>query len=176
MERRRYIGRTDKDFLKSFSSKVIRVDEKDLNGYAAYLKMHEVNFPFMIGEKGAEICFGDIGYSRIDFQPDNENWRMLAVYDNHDEIVEWYFDITRKNAVDEEGNPYCDDLYLDVALMPDGRILVLDEDELQSAYEDGKVTVEEFNMAHRVKDELIEHKIVDVDHMEAFCSRLLALF
>lgn len=53
------------------------------------------------------------------------------------EIVEWYTDITRKNAVDENRNPYCDDLYLDVALLPDGSVLVLDENELKNALDSG---------------------------------------
>ena len=33
--------------------------------------------------------------------------------------------------------------------------------KLLSAHEEGKVTVEEFNMDHRVKDELIVQKIVE---------------
>ena len=176
IERRRYIGKINKSIFKSCTSEIIRVDEENLKGYASYIKITEVEHPFIVGEKGAEVCIGDVGYSWLRYLPDGENWGLCAFYNNHGNIVEWYFDIVRKNAIDEEGHPYCDDLYLDVALMPDGRILIFDEDELQDAFESGKITVDEFNMAHRVKDELIERKIADINYMEALCSRLSALF
>ena len=172
MERRRYLGRSYKDYFKTFTAKIIRVDEEDIKGYAAYLQIDEVNRPFMAGE----TCLADNGYSEIEFLPDNENWRLSAMYDNHGNIIEWYFDITRENAVDEDGNPYCDDLYLDVALMPDGQILVFDEDELQNALDDGDITQQESDMAHRVLSELIEKKIIDLTYLKMLCSRLQSLF
>ena len=176
MERRRYIGRIDKDFFESYTSDTIRVDTEKLSGYAAHIKIDKAKTPFIVGEKGNELCIGDTGYSRLNYMPDNENWALCAIYDNHDKIVEWYFDITRKNALDENGEPYCDDLYLDVALMPDGRVLVFDEDELQDAHKKGTVTANEMAMAYRVKDTLIEMEIVTVAYMETLCAELLALF
>jgi len=161
-----------KDLFKSYTSEIIRVDEENLNGYAAHVKILEIDRPFIVGEG---VCIGDVGYSWVQFLPDNENWALCAMYDNHGNIIEWYFDITRKNAVDEEGSPYCDDLYLDLVVMPDGRILIFDEDELQDAYESDMITADEFHMAHRVKDELIERKIADANYLEALCSKLSAL-
>ena len=172
MARRKYIGRPYKDYVKTYESKIVRTD----NGYAAYLKVIEANRPFMVGAKGAEICISDDGYSSLEYLPDNKNWSMFSAYDAEGKIIEWYFDITRKNEVDEDGNPYLDDLYLDIVLTPDGKILILDEDELQSAHEEGLVSEEEFKMAYRVKDELIENKIVDVAYMKQFCAELFDLF
>jgi len=175
MERRRYIGKVGKDFCESYETKTIRVDTDTLKGYAAHIKIIEAKRPFMVGEVN-KICIGDSGYSRLNYLPDNENWALCAIYDNHEKIVEWYFDITRKNAIDENGEPYCDDLYLDVALMPDERVLIFDEDELQSAYDKGTVSANELAMAYRVKDELMERKIVTVEYMETLCAELFALF
>ena len=172
--KRRYIGEFNKDLFTSYTSKIIRVDENNLRGYAAHTKISTVSRPYLVGEKGAEICIADAGYNWLQYQPDNENWTLCAMYDNHGHIVEWYFDIVRENAVDEHGRPYSDDLFLDVVLTPDGRVLILDENELQDAYEHGAVTAGEFRMAHRVKDELI--KIANIGCMEALCSRLLTLF
>jgi len=176
MEKRKYIGRPYKDYIKSFESKIIRVDTESLKGYAAHIKVIEANRPFMVGAKGAEICIADDGYSSLEFLPDNENWGVFAAYNADDKIVEWYFDITRKNALDNEGQPYSVDLYLDIVLTPDGKILVLDEDELTFAYKEGLVSEEELKMAYHVKDELIDKKIVDVAYMEQLCSELFYLF
>ena len=172
--KRRYIGEFDKDLFTSYTSKVIRIDECNLRGHAALTQITEVSRPYIVGGKGAEVCIADAGYNWLQYQPDNENWTLCAMYDNYGNIVEWYFDIVRENAIDEHGRPYYDDLFLDVVLTPDGRVLILDEDELQDAYERGAVTAGEFQMAHRVKDELI--KIANIGCMEALYSRLWALF
>lgn len=175
LERRKYLGRAYKNYYKTFTSKIIRVEETDIVGYASLLKIDEVNQPFLVGEKGAEICLADNGYSEIDFSPDNENWKLSAIYDSHGNIVEWYFDITRKNAIDEDGNPYCDDLYLDAALMPNGQILIFDEDELRNALSNGSINQDEFDMAYRVLNEIIENHIIDLSYVKTLCSRLASL-
>ena len=172
MEKRKYLGSANKNYIKSFSSEIIRVNEEDIKGYASFMKVGEVHRPFMVGE----TCLYDNGYSEIGFLPDDEYWNLWAMYDDHGDIIEWYFDITRKNAVDEDGKPYCDDLYLDAVLMPDGQILVLDEDELKDALDNLKITKNEFDMAYVVLNELKEKKILDVIYMENLCSRLLQLF
>ena len=176
MERRKYLGRAYKDFYKSVTSRIIRVEEAGISGYASYLWINEVNRPMIVGEKGAEVCLADNGYSELDFLPDGENWRVSAMYDQHGEIIEWYFDITRKNAVDDKGEPYCDDLYLDAALMPDGRVLIFDEDELRDALTGGGISQADFELAYRVLNGLIDRKILDLTYMKALCSRLGALF
>jgi len=174
--RKKYLGRYDKDLIKSIESKIVRTDKIGVAGYASHVKILEVNRPFMVGEKSSEICIADNGYSELTFLPDDKNWQITAIYDEHDEIIEWYIDVTRKNAVDEEGNPYCDDLYLDAALMPDGRILLFDEAELENAYNTGSVSRIEFDMAHEVMKQLIDDKIIDVTYMSGFCEKLLSLF
>ncbi|MCL1820610.1 MAG: DUF402 domain-containing protein [Oscillospiraceae bacterium] len=176
MERRKYLGRYDKDFIKSIISRTVRIDGVGIAGYAALVQIQEVSRPYMVGEKGSEVCIADNGYSELTFLPDNENWRLTAVYNNHNDIIEWYFDITRKNAVDEKGNPYCDDLYLDAALMPDGHILIFDEDELKNALNNGGINKQEFDMAYETLRKLIDKKIIDTAYMEMFCLKLWSLF
>jgi predicted RNA-binding protein associated with RNAse of E/G family len=176
MERRKYLGRYDKDFIKSIDSRTIRVDDNDIVGYAALVRVIEVKEPYMVGVKGSEICIADNGYSELAFLPDNENWQMTAIYDNNNYIVEWYFDITRLNSVDEKGNPYCDDIYLDAALMPDGKLLIFDEDELKKAFDNGKITQKEHDNAFTVLHRLKEKNILTIAYVEALCSRLHLLF
>ena len=171
MERRSYIGRVNPEYVKTFSSKIIKIDEKDIKGYAALVEIEEVHRPFMVGN----LCLRDNGYKEIRFLPEDKNWMLWAMYDAKGDIIEWYFDITRKNALDENGEPYCDDLYLDVALMPDGQIHVFDEDELKEALDSGNITQEDFSMAYNVLNELKE-KFLNLTHMETLCARLWRLF
>jgi predicted RNA-binding protein associated with RNAse of E/G family len=175
VERRKYLGRYDKDYIKSIKSKVIRSDKVGMIGYVAHIQIIEVHYPGIVGDKGFEVCIADNGYSELSFLPDNENWYLTAIYDARSEIIEWYFDITRKNAIDEEGKPYCDDLYLDAALLPDGQILIFDEDQMQEALDNGNITQEESEMAYDVLKKLKEDGILDVSFMENLCNELYML-
>ncbi|MCL6459025.1 MAG: DUF402 domain-containing protein, partial [Gorillibacterium sp.] len=47
------------------------------------------------------------------------------------------------------GMPYCDDLYLDVVLLPDGQLFLLDEDELEEALSKRIIRQSDFELAHR---------------------------
>jgi len=176
MGRRKYLGRYDKDFIESIISQITRTDGTGLDGYAALIQIQKVKHPVFVEANSSKICIADDDYSELIFLPDNENWQLTAIYDNHGKIIEWYFDITSKNAVDEDGNPYCDDLYLDAALMPDGRVLILDEDQLTNALSSGSISQQDFDMAHGVMKRLIDDKIIDVAYLEELCAQLMGLF
>ena len=64
MDRPRYIGQLK--IAKDFSSKVIRVDEKDIKGYASFIKIHEVYHPIIVND----FCICYKGYSTTGFLPD----------------------------------------------------------------------------------------------------------
>jgi len=170
MDRRRYIGH--KKFAKDYDVEIKRIDEDGLSGYTSLLKIKEVHQPITYGD----ICICDSGYSMLEFLPDGENWALEAIYDRGNNIVEWYFDITKKNAVDEQGRPYNEDLYLDVILLPSGQVVVCDEDELEDALNNKEITQKEFDTAYTVLRDLKEKKILDVAYVEALCSKLQRLF
>ena len=172
MIKRKYLGSMNKNYIKTFNSKIIRVDDSDIKGYASFVEIEEVHRPFMVGE----TCLYNNGYSEIGFLPDGENWMLWAMYDDKDNIIEWYFDITKVNAVDEEGRPFCDDLYLDIVLLPSGETFILDEDELSEALISGAVTQNEYDMAYDTLNRLAHDKIIDVAYMETLCSKLRLLF
>ena len=75
--------------------------------------------------------------------------------DDKDNIVEWYFDIARELG-NEDGIPYEDDLYLDVVIVPDGRIHLLDEDELEDAYNKKEVNKKDYDMAYKTANMIME--------------------
>jgi hypothetical protein len=100
----------------------------------------------------------------------------ISMYDGEGKIIEWYFDITKANGVDEDGKPYYDDLFLDLVLLPDGQVITLDEDELLEALNNGIITREDYDLAYRVKDRLLDRRIVSLDYVIPLCDRLLALF
>ena len=176
MEKRKYLGQINNNIIKSMTSQIVRTDNIGIPGFAALENIHEVNRPLFVGEKGNEYCIIDAGYTGLIFQPDNEKWSVVTIYNDYGDIIEWYFDINKINTVDEEGKPYRIDLYLDVALMPNGNITILDEDELQDALNAGLVTKQEFDMAYEILKQLLDNGTVDVSYMTELSEKLQALF
>lgn len=81
---------------------------------------------------------------------------MRVFFNEKKERLLYYFDITRSNGVDEKTKiPYYDDLYLDVTFA-NGEIRVLDEDELQEALDRNLISKDDFVLANKTKDLLVE--------------------
>lgn len=171
--KRRHIDGSDWQWLGKHKSTVKRVIGS-ISGYVSLIEITQVKKKLVVSSRNADLCLADDGYSWLVFLPDEKNWCMTAMYDKQGDIIEWYFDITKENSVDESGIPYYDDLYLDIVLLPDSEIMIFDEDELKAALELEEITTEQCDMASYVCHELIREKIVSVAYMVPFCNRLLA--
>ena len=107
------------------------------------------------------------------FLPDNEKWCISAVYNTSNQIVEWYFDMTKQNSVDKQGNPFYDDLYLDIAVSPNFKIAILDEDELKEALDSKIITKADYDMAYTTCSKIIKDIIPNKDFLISFFHKYL---
>ena len=120
-------------------------------------------------------CILDDGYEWIEFYDYNSKIKLTAVYDDNSTIIEWYFDIARRIGK-ENDVPYEDDLYLDVVARPNGEIVLLDEDELQEAFDRLEVSKSEFEMAYDEANKLIERLKNNIGKLEEFTNGYLNEF
>ena len=132
-----------------------RIENDYFCGYACYLKMKNVIKPLKVNDGEFQACLLDENYEWLELYPDNENYAITIMFDDNNNLIEYYFDIAREVGI-LNGMPYEDDLYLDVVVTPKGEILLLDEDELKSAYDRKEVSKEEYEMAYRVANKIIE--------------------
>ncbi len=102
-----------------------------------------------------KLCIRANQYKWLQFYDYSSHVCLTAIYDNKNEIVEWYFDIAKKIGK-ENGIPYEDDLYLDVVVNANFEIILLDEEELQDALEKSQITKKEFDQAYKTANDLIE--------------------
>lgn len=65
--------------------------------------------------------------------------------------------------MDIDGVPYFKDLYLDLIVYPDGRILVDDMDELEEALIQKDITQEQFDLAVNTSDMLRNGLLKDIN-------------
>ena len=146
-------GRNKANHILESDFKNIRVDNEEFKGNISLLAIKKVRKEWRIDVE--KRCILANNYNWLEIYPDGKQYCITAMFDDKDKIAEWYFDIA-KEVGEENGIPYEDDLYLDVVIVPDGRIHVLDEDELKSAYDRKEVSKEEYEMAYKVANEIIE--------------------
>lgn len=130
-------------------------DNEDFKGNISLLKAVKVKEKLMVGENNLVVL--DDGYKWLELYPeDNKNIAVSVCLSDKDEILEWYFDIAKDTKLTEKGIPYIDDLYLDVIMSKDGKIKMVDEDELQEALDTNDITKEDYNLAYTVANSLIK--------------------
>lgn len=129
----------------------IYYDKEDY--YLSIKKILNIEKPFIL-ENG--LCLIDNNYYIVEVLPKNENYAMRVYFNEKKERLEYYFDISLKNGLDEETRiPYYDDLYTDITVVQKN-IEVLDEEELQEALNMGKISKAEYNIANETRDKLIQ--------------------
>ena len=129
----------------------IYYDKEDY--YLSIKKILNIEKPFIL-ENG--LCLIDNNYYIVEVLPKNENYAMRVYFNEKKERLEYYFDISLKNGLDEETRiPYYDDLYTDITVVQEN-IEVLDEEELQEALNMGKISKSEYNIANETRDKLLQ--------------------
>lgn len=143
-----------KTYLKDVNKYELNIyfDKEDY--FLSVKKFIDVEKPFIL-ESG--LCLIDNGYYIVEVIPKKENYAMRVYFNEKKKRIEYYFDISLENGLDEESNiPYYNDLYLDITLNREGKIKVLDEDELLDALNKKEITKEEFNLANKTKELLLD--------------------
>lgn len=145
--KRKILNVTHWDFLDSYSYRCIHIDGL-FSGYISLIKIEKVKQKITVDYEQSEKVLLDDGYKGLIFLPDEANWCVSVIYNTSNEVVEWYFDITKVNSINEQGIPFYDDLYLDIAVSPNFKVVILDEDELKEALDSKEVTQSDYEMAY----------------------------
>ena len=153
MKKRYADARNNQDIIESkFQNNII--NDENFNGYISILKIKKVKQKWLVDEENR--CILDDDYIWMEIYPKDKNYCITVMCDENNKIKEWYFDICKCNGI-EENVPYEDDLFLDVVIVPDGRVHILDEDELKDAYNNNQITNDEFELAYNTKDYIIKN-------------------
>ncbi len=151
--------------------KMKSIEENDFKGDMYLENYIKVRKPYML-KNG--LCIRNNGYKWLQFYDYTSKVALTAIYDENNEIVEWYFDIAREIGKENE-IPYEDDMYLDVVLQKDGKIILLDEDELKAAYERLEISKQEFDETYQIANNLMEKLKSKEEKVKAFTDKYLKL-
>lgn len=163
----RYVGRK----ANKSKQKVISVKEKYFTGDIYFYEFIEVEDKIVIPNGK---CIMDNNYKWLEFYEYNSKVKLTAIYDENNEIIEWYFDIAREIGK-EKDVPYEDDLYLDVVVTPTGKIILLDEEELKDALNRMEITNIEYENAYKEANQLIDKLSNRKEKLQEFTDKYLKL-
>jgi len=161
-----------KDILGNFIKKpkvacmylLIKTNEK-IESYSAIINFMPGCRELYVDNGEGKICLAGEGYTWIIYLPLHEFWSVTAFFSPENELIEWYFDISKKNFLDEDKIPCIDDLFLDLVVLPDGRTITIDADELQDAFQQNKITREDYNHAYKVHNQIVQSKWSDASFL-----------
>lgn len=142
-----------------------------LRGVAGLLRLSHVRQPLVVASCGMQTVIADSGFDWLQIAPQGENWWLTVMFDANGAIRQYYFDITRRNHL-AGADSFFEDLLLDVVAAPDGRVELLDEDELDAALAAGVITAAEAAAARATAGRLLAEIPSAIGQLEAFCHQL----
>ena len=160
----------NREIVQNGDFKIKSFNNSDFKGDIALINFNKMYKPYMI--EGTNLCMANDNYKWLEFYDYNKKYRLTAMYNEKNEIFEWYFDIAREIGKENE-IPYEDDLYLDVVVTPTGKIILLDEDELKDAYERLEVNQVDYDMAYTEAKNLMNCLDKNIDKLKMFTDKYL---
>ena len=154
---------------------ILEIQESYFKGHVVFLKLQNIEKPLIVYNGEENICIRDNGYEWLEVYPSDGKYAITIMYDDKGNLIEWYFDISKKVGV-ENGIPFEDDLYLDMIITPNGKKIIIDEDELLGARDDGIITQEDVDSAYKTLKELEDKYANNIDELTNLTNRLLNKF
>lgn len=167
--KRRYANKVKGEYIQK------RIDEEFFKGYVAFVKIKDVQNPLIVNDGEKDVCIKDNDYEWFEVYPDNEHYVITIMFDDKNNLIEWYFDISKEVGI-EDGIPYEDDLYVDIVITPNGRKEILDEEELMDALNKNEITQKDVELVYETV-KLIEDKFVNnFSYLTDLTDRFLKMF
>lgn len=167
--KKRYVDRYMNKRVKKVKQKIVPIKEEHFIGDIYFYDFIEVEDKLVISNGK---CIMDNNYKWLEFYDYNSKVKLTAIYDENNEIIEWYFDIARKIGK-ENSVPFEDDLYLDVVVTSNGDISLLDEDELKEAFDRFEVNKEDYDMAYNEAEQLMNILKDNKEKLKDFTEKYL---
>jgi len=163
--KRKYIDRSKWEKIEKSKCVLFNTFQERFKGYASAIFIEKVKKKLMCNLDKRKFCLADDGYTWIQRLPIEKNWSVTTMFDENNNIIQWYFDITKQNAIDMYGKPFYDDLYLDVVVFPSGEMVLLDEDELKEALEIGDITQRDFDFSYKEANQIMDGMAKNISNL-----------
>lgn len=171
-------SRLSYDEWKCIKSKKItgkNVTTDFFEGYVGVINIEKVTEPQIWKFNGEDIIVCDNGLKWLSILPQNDFYCITAMLNEKDKILLWYIDIIADKALDKDGVPYFDDLYLDLVVYPDGTIIEDDMDELEEALLVKEISEEQYSLAINTSIKLKEGILSNIETFITYTYKCLEM-
>jgi predicted RNA-binding protein associated with RNAse of E/G family len=151
------------------------VNDTNFSGAVGLINLKSVTEPAIKVYDTTSVKIIDNGYYWLQFAPSNKNYWLTVMYNQLEEIVQFYFDITDSNTILANGESWFTDLFLDIVLLPDGRTFLLDEDELYQALCKNEITKEQYDIAYQCANKILMDLDGNNEDLTNYCNQYFQL-
>ena len=151
----RYADRSDWTRVTKRKFSLTTMDTPEFTGHLSLLQILEVTEPLHVNLRSITLTLADTGYHWLQYFPFNACYAVTTMINAHRQVVQWYLDVTKPAEISSEGIPFHNDLYLDIAVLPSGELVLLDEDELEEAFARGEINRTDYDLSRNTAAELI---------------------
>ncbi|WP_433946564.1 DUF402 domain-containing protein [Paenibacillus sp. SN-8-1] len=131
------------------------VDNENFTGYITLYSIQALKEPLWKSYGTHTFRIADKGYSWLQYYPKGSNFIVTAMFDDKQQIIEWYIDICKSQGITDQGVPWFDDLYLDIVVLKNGEVFLLDQDELDDALAQRLISPRDYELAAETTRELL---------------------
>ena len=169
--------RNIKDMKRSDWSRVVRKAyiaqdfvHDGIRGQMSLSVLRELTAPLTVRYPFGDVLIADVGYHWLQIALEGQYFWITAMYDREEKLINLYFDITGGNCFSDPENPSFRDMYLDIVAAGE-HLLVLDQEELEEALENGEITQAEYDHAEKVCGELFAYLGENRDKVTKWCGK-----
>ena len=137
-----------------FSKEIVYGNQK---GIASLLKFQNVSDPTQVHYNFKDATIVDNGYTWVQIALENANFWIKAMYDENNNLIEIYVDVSKQNIFDDMSNPKYDDMFLDIVIPVKGNIYQMDEMDLMKAFRENLLSEYEYKKAKLVAKALVSY-------------------
>lgn len=170
----RDLKRDDWKRITDKTIKIIDYENEFFDGKICLLRMNKVSSPLIVESPIGNVTIADNNYKNIIVAPRNANWWLTIMFDDKNNLIESYFDISRLNNFNCEANPFFIDMKLDICIPKDHEPSIMDEEDLKEILDAGMITEADYKMAHNVAERIINfynnHKNEYYDFISKFIN------
>lgn len=134
-----------KDGCKNYFSKEISIGSSD--AVVGITKFFNITEPLEVHYNFKDAVIINNDYTWVQIAVKNSNFWIKAMFDQNNELIEIYIDVTRGNYFDDLSNPEYEDLFLDIIIPKKGHIYQMDDVELMKAFRENVITEEEYKLS-----------------------------
>lgn len=144
--------------------------------YGAFINIIEVKKPQVWFCFDKKITVADNGYKWLVVLPKEDNYAITMYMDRNDVPLLWYIDLIDGIGVDADGIPFYNDMFLDLIVSDDGKVVEDDRDEFEKAYVDGIINNKQYQKVISVSEQLKQRISENQRWISEYCRNIVEIY